>query len=111
MAALIAVSITLAGVTPTAVVANATDTIAAGQFGANGVILRVTNAGGSPDNITVVDPNRTLLGYPGEEVVIAVPAAGVRQILIPITAIDQATGLATINHSFTTSVSQEVARI
>jgi hypothetical protein len=86
------------------------DTIAASQFGPNGCILRVINAGGSPDSVTITDPNLSIIGNPvTAPTPVSVPATtGIRMIFIPLLAINQATGLATVNHSFTTTVTCEL---
>lgn len=113
MAALTSVSITTAGNTPVPVAVAATDTIAAGQFGPNGCILRVINAGGTIDNVTVTDPNLTVIGG-AVTAPTAVPVpitTGIRMIFIPPGAINQNTQLATVNHSFTTTVTCELYRI
>jgi hypothetical protein len=113
MAALTAVSITTAGNTPAPVAVASADTIAASQFGSNGCVMRVINAGGSPDNVTVTDPNLSALGNSvTAPTAVSVPATtGIRMIFIPLAAINPATQLATVNHSFTTTVTCEVYRI
>lgn len=113
MAALTSVSITTAGNAPVPVAVAASDTIAAGQFGSTGCILRVINAGGTQDNVTVTDPNLTVQGNAvTAPTAVAVPiTTGIRMIFIPISAINQATGVATVNHSFTTTVTCELYRI
>lgn len=112
MAALTSVSINTAGGTPAPVAVSASDTIAATQFGSQGCILRVINAGGTVDNVTVTDPNLTVLGNAGTPAIVAVPiTTGIRMILIPVTAINQATQLATVNHSFITTVTCELFRL
>lgn len=112
MAALTAVSVTTAGAAPTATAVAASDTIAAGQFGPNGVHLRVMNAGGTVDNVTVSDPTVTDLGNAGTPAAVTVPiTTGVRTIYIPLAAINPSTQMATVNHSFTTSVTCEVYRV
>lgn len=112
MAALTSVAITTTGATPSAVAANSSDTIADGQFGATGVILRVINAGGTQDSVTISDPTLTGLGNAGTPTAVVVPiTTGVRLIFIPRTAVNQGTGVATVNHSFTTSVTQELFRL
>jgi hypothetical protein len=113
MAALTSVSITTAGNTPAPVAVAASDTIAAGQFGPVGCILRVINAGGTVDNVTVTDPNLTVIGGAvTAPTPVAVPATtGIRMIMIPLNAINQATQQATVNHSFITTVTCEVYRV
>ncbi len=113
MAALTSVSITTAGNTPSAVAVASSDTIAAGQFGSTGCILRVMNAGGTQDLVTVTDPNLTVIGGAvTAPTAVTVPiTTGIRMIFIPLAAINLTTGLATVNHSFTTSVTCELYRI
>jgi hypothetical protein len=112
MAALTSVSITNLGGTPAPTAVASSDTIAATQFGSNGCILRVINAGGSIDNVTVTDPSLTDLGNAGTPAVVAVPATtGIRMIFIPTAAINQSTQQATVNHSSTASVTCELFRI
>jgi len=109
MAALTSTSSSQAGGTPAPVAVSASDTIAASQFGPNGVDVRVINAGGSPDSVTVLDPNLTIIGGTGTLAAVSVPATtGIRVIFIPTLAINQATQMATITHSFTTTVTCEV---
>lgn len=111
MAALTAVSITTTGGTPAPTAVAASDTIAAGQFGSAGCILRVINAGGTVDNVTISDPTLTDLGNAGTPAAVTVPiTTGIRMIFIPLSAINPATGLATVNHSFTTTVTCELYR-
>jgi len=112
MAALTSVSVTTAGGTPAPVAVASSDTIASTQFGANGCMLRVINAGGTQDSVTISDPTLTDLGNAGTPTAVVVPiTTGVRMILIPLSAINPATGLATVNHSFITTVTCELYRI
>lgn len=113
MAALTSVSITQAGTAPAPVAVAASDTIAANQFGATGCILRVINAGGTQDSVTITDPNLSILGnaVTAPTAVVVPITTGVRMIFIPLAAINQATQLATVNHSFTTTVTCELYRI
>lgn len=112
MAALTSVSITNAGATPAPTAVASSDTIAATQFGSNGCILRVINAGGTVDNVTISDPTVTDLGNAGTPAIVAVPiTTGIRMIFIPTIAINQSTQQATVNHSFTTTVTCELYRI
>lgn len=111
MAALTSSSITLAGVLVSAGSVAASDTIAESQFGANGVILRVINGGASPDTVTVDDPNLTSMGSAATDPTVSVANATAKMILIPRSAIAAATGVATVSHSYTTSVTYELYRI
>lgn len=112
MAALNSQSIVQTGTTPAPLAVAASDTILEGQFGPNGCIMRVINAGGTIDNVAVLDPGRTPSSNPGTVTAVAVPiTTGVRMIPIPRSAIDPATGFATVTHSFVTTVTYELYRI
>lgn len=112
MAALTSVSITNLGGTPAPTAVASSDTIAATMFGSNGCILRVINAGGTVDNVTISDPTLTGLGNAGTPTAVTVPiTTGIRMIFIPTAAINQSTQVATVNHSFTTTVTCELYRI
>jgi hypothetical protein len=101
------VTVTAAAINRTAVAAS--DTITGDQIGPNGVIYDVNNAGGSTDNITVSDPGATPAGNPasGAATSYSVAAGAQRQLLITKANVNPATGVATITHSFTTSVTAE----
>lgn len=111
MAALTSQTITLAGVTPSAVAVSSSDTIASTQFGTTGVIVRVINGGASSDTVTIVDPNVTAMGSGATNPTVAVANGTTKEIFVPTSAINPATGNATLQHSFTTSVTCEVKRI
>lgn len=111
MGILVSQTIVPAGITPSAVAVAASDTIAASQFGATGVIMRVINGGGSPDLVAVLDPTKTGLNNAGTVVPVSVTNATTREIFIPTAAIDPVTQVATVTHSFLTSVTCEVKRI
>jgi hypothetical protein len=108
MAALTATNSVLAGTLPSAVAVSASDTIAAGQFGPTGVDLRVINGGGSPDTVTIADPNLTVMGSAATNPTVSVTNATTKVIFIPVSAINPSTQLVTVTHSFTTSVTCEV---
>lgn len=106
MALLTAQQIVITGTTPSYAAVSASDTItpAGVQF------LHVKNAGGSPDNCVVVIPG-TLYGQAIADVTVSVPATtGDRMILLPPEVADPASGLITVTHSFTTSVTQGLFR-
>lgn len=103
MAAVSSQSIVNTGTTPAAITPAASDTIASGQFGALGCVLRVITTGTATD-INVSDPGRTPSGnaaggtpQPGR--VISCPATGARMIFVPKSAIDPATGVAAVTFS------------
>lgn len=110
MAALTSTALTLAGVLAAPAAVAASDTIAEAQFGATGVILRVINGGGSPDVVTITDPNLTLLGSAATNPTVSVTNGTTKTIFIPRSAINSA-GVATVAHSFTTSVTYELQRV
>lgn len=87
-----------AGTTPSAITPSASDTIAAGSFGSSGVAMRVITTG-TATNVATLDPNVTALGNPGTVTAVAAPATGVRMVLIPVSAINQSTGVATVTFS------------
>lgn len=98
-----------AGTTPSALTPAASDTIAAGSFGSDGIYARVITTG-TATNVTVLDPNLTVQGNPGTASAVACPSTGVRMILIPVSAINQSTGVATVNFSSVTGVTYELYR-
>lgn len=98
MAAVTTQSIVQAGTTPAPITPTATDTIAAAQFGPTGVIARVITTG-TATNATVADPGLTGMSNPGTVSAVACPATGVRMIQIPVAAVNQATGVASVSFS------------
>jgi len=111
MAALTSQSLTLAGVVPSPVVVAASDTIAASQFGSIGVLVRVINAGGSPDTVAIVDPNTTIVGSVATNPTVVVSNGTTKVFFVPVAMINQATQLATLTHTFITSVTCEVFKV
>lgn len=106
MALLPVQSILQAGTTPAAQTPSASDTIAAGSFGAQGVAMRVITTG-TASNISVVDPTTTGLGNAGTLVPLAAPATGVRMLFVPRAAINSS-GVATITSSSQTGLTYEL---
>ncbi len=103
MALLTEQPIVIAGTTPSYGAVAASDTIGNVGYG-NNKFLHVKNAGGSSDVVTIVVPG-TYLGVAIGDPTITVPATtGDKMIPIPPGAVDPATGLVTVQHSFTTSV-------
>lgn len=97
---------TQAGITPSFTAVSASDTFAATT--GHSYLLVVVNGGGSSDTVVIDDPNTT---DPGSAVAfnpdqsVAVPNAQTRYIEIkPGRVKNTTTGLVTITHSFTTSV-------
>lgn len=110
MAALTSQSIVTAGTAPAPITPTASDTIAGGQMGPTGCALRVITTG-TATNVSVLDPGRTPLGNPGTVTALAAPATGERMLLVPASAVDSATGNATVTSSSQTGVTYELYRI
>lgn len=108
MALLTAQQIAVTGSTPSYAAVSASDTIAPDAN--DNLFLHVKNAGASPDTVTVVIPG-TYLGVALADLTVSVPATtGDRMIAIPAAAMEPSTGLITVTHSFTTSVTQGLFR-
>ncbi|MEO3922712.1 hypothetical protein ABGB07_02335 [Micromonosporaceae bacterium B7E4] len=110
MAALTSQSIVTTGTTPSAITPAASDTIASGQFGSTGLVMRVITTG-TASNISVLDPGRTPSGNPGTVTALAAPSTGARMLFIPLSAIDPATGVATVTSSSQTGLTYELYRV
>ena len=110
MAALTSQSIVTTGTTPAAITPSASDTIASGQMGPAGCVLRVITTG-TASNVSVLDPNLTALGNPGTVSALAAPATGVRWLPIPPSAVDPVTGNATVTSSSQTGLTYELYRV
>lgn len=89
----------------------ASDTIAGDLVPAAGLIYRVINGGGSPDNVSVSDGGATPQGNPGTVTPVAVSNGTTKTILITRNNVVVSTNLVTITHSFTTTVTYELQRI
>jgi hypothetical protein len=108
MALLAVQQVALTGTTPSYGAVSASDTVVPDS----GSFLIVKNAGGSPDSCVVVTPGTTF-GQSNPDVTVSVPATtGERWIgpIVPELA-DPTTGLVTITHSFTTSVTCAYIRV
>ncbi len=110
MAALTAITPVLAGVVSTGAAVAASDTIAQSQLGSRGAFLEIINGGGSTDNITISDAGNTAAGNVLSSGTYAVSVANASQKVFWISALQvtPATGLVTITHSFTTSVTYKL---
>jgi hypothetical protein len=92
-------------ITPTA-----SDTIPASSFGVQGVLMRVITTG-TIITVTVLDPGFTDMFNAGTALAQAMPATGVRNILIPNAAVAASTGVATVTFSPLTGCTYELYRI
>jgi hypothetical protein len=104
---------TAAGITPAYNAVSASDTFAATT--GHAYLLHVKNAGGSPDTVVIDDPNSA---DPGAAVAfnpdqsVSVTNGQERFILIqPARSKNVTTGLVTITHSFTTSVTCNIVLV
>lgn len=86
----------------------ATDTIASALLGTRGAYLEILNGGGSPDNMTISDAGNTPAGTPGGTYAATVTNGTNKEFFIAPSQADPATGLVTITHSFTTSVTYKL---
>lgn len=106
MALLTVQEITEAGIVPTFSAVSASDTFAAAS--GNDYLLYVKNGGGSPDTVVVDDPNSVNPGAavawdPDKTMSVTNGTEKVQRIKT-VRHKNQTTGLVTITHSFTTSV-------
>jgi hypothetical protein len=104
MALLTATQPTAAGVAWTPAAVSASDTISAANLGTRGAYLVVINGGGSPDNVTVADPGFSPAGNAGTALVNAVTNGTTEVMFISPASVNSSTLVATVTHSFTTSV-------
>lgn len=107
MALLPVQSVLQAGTTPSAQTPSASDTIAAGSFGAYGVIVRVITTG-TASNVATLDPTTSGLGNAGTVVALAAPATGIRMLFVPRAAINPSTGVATLTSSSQAGMTYEL---
>jgi hypothetical protein len=97
--------------TPAALTPSASETIAASSFGVNGVLMRIITTG-TATNVVVLDPGFSPSGNAGSPPTLAAPATGVRETLIPRSAVNPATGVATVTFSGAlTGVTYELKRV
>lgn len=106
MAALTAITPVVTGVASTGTAVSASDTIDQSILGGRGAYLEVVNAGGSSDTVTIKDFGTTPAGnaLASNQYTVAVGAGTSKVIYVKPSQVDPATGLVTVTHSFTTSV-------
>jgi hypothetical protein len=89
-------SVVTTGTTPGPFTPTASDTISANDIiPGGGCVLRVITTG-TVTTVSVQDPNLTSQGNPGTVTGVTMPATGVRYILVPVAAVNPATGVATV---------------
>jgi hypothetical protein len=104
-------SITTTATAPSTLTPSATETIAEGSFGPVGVLIRVITTG-TTTTVAVLDPGVTASGNPGTVTGQAMPATGVREWLIPRSAINGSTSVASVTFSGAlTGVTYELKKV
>lgn len=110
MALLSTQQIVRTGLAPSYGAVAASDTFAPGP----NTFLHVKNAGGSPDTVTLVTPGSVITDVPIGDPTVSVPATTGDRMIGPIPGgvfADPATGLVTVTHSFTTTVTVAVLNL
>jgi len=113
MGALAATTPANAGTVVTGAAVAATDTIARSIMGPKGCYLKIINGNASPDVVTITDPGVTPAGNPlnlapGGVISKSVANATSQIFYIHPEQVNQATGLVTITHSVTATVTYEL---
>lgn len=110
MAALTAITPVVTGVASTGAAVSASDTIDASILGQRGAYLDVINGGGSSDTVTIKDFGTTAAGNAlgSNQYTVAVANGTSKVIFIKPSQVDPSTGLVTVSHSFTTSVTYKL---
>lgn len=104
MAALSGTVPVAAGTTWTPAAVAASDTIASSLLGSKGAHLLVINGGGSSDTVAISDSGLTPAGSAGAGSGGAVANGTSKIFYISPRAVNPSTGVVTVTHSFTTSV-------
>ncbi|WP_433078858.1 hypothetical protein ACQP1P_38545 [Dactylosporangium sp. CA-052675] len=90
-------SVLLTGTTPAPFTPTASDTISGNDIiPGGGCVMRVVTGGTNAASVSVLDPNLTAQGNAGTVTPVTVPTSSVRYILIPVSAVNPATGVATV---------------
>jgi len=110
MAALTAVAPLVTGVATPGAAVSASDTIDQSILGSRGAYLEILNAGGSSDTVTISDFSLTAAGnaLPSNTYTVTVANGTNKVIFIKPLQYNPATGLVTVAHSFTTSVTYKL---
>lgn len=110
MAALTAITPVVAGVANAGIAVAASDTIDASILGQRGAYLEIINAGGSSDTVTIKDFGVTAAGnaLASNQYTVVVANGTSKVIWIKPSQVDPATGLVTVTHSFTTTVTYKL---
>lgn len=110
MAALTAISPANTGTASAGAAVAASDTVAQSLLGQRGAFLEILNGGGSVDNITISDHGTTPAGnaLTGNTISGSVTNGTNKIFYLRQDQVNPATGLITITHSFTTSVTYKL---
>lgn len=110
MALLTAVTPDLDGVVVTAAAVAASDTIAQASLGSKGAILKIINGNASSDTVTISDNGTTQAGnsLANSRASWSVTNGTSKAFYISPLAVDPSTGLVTITHSVTSTVTYEL---
>jgi hypothetical protein len=97
------------GTLATGAAVSASDTVDQSLLGSRGAFLRINNAGGSTDNITISDSGTTRAGnaLTSNQITASQTTTQVKTYLLQPSQVSS-TGLITITHSFITSVTYEL---
>ena len=106
MAVITPQAVNSAGATPTYAAASASDTVDVSALN-DRVWLQVKNAGGTQDVVTIVDAGVSPAGNSGVDPTVTVPITTGDKV-VRLRSDLAASGVITIQHSFTTSVTQAV---
>lgn len=108
MAALTATTPTRTGVATSGAAVAASDTISSSIIGQLGAYLEIINGNASPDSMTISDASTTATGAAAAANAPSVTNATSKIFYISPKQVDPATGLVTITHSVTTTVTYKL---
>lgn len=110
MAALSAITPVNAGVSSAGAAVAASDTVARSIMGSSGAYLEIINGNAATDNITITDPGSTPAGnsLAGGTIAVSVAAGASKVFYLRTDQVTQATGLITITHSVTATVTYKL---
>ena len=110
MAALTAITPTNAGATSAGAAVAASDTISTDILGARGAFLEILNGNASPDSMTISDHGTTAAGnaLTSNQISASVTNATQKVFYISPAQANPATGLVTVTHSVTSTVTYKL---
>jgi len=108
MGALAAVTPTNNGIADPGAAVAASDTISADILGNRGALLEIVNGGGSSDTVAITDGGLTAAGSAATSPGSAVANGTSKIFYIEPSQVNPSTGLVTVTHTFTTSVTYKL---